>query len=75
MDKCPKCDNYDLDYDVATDSAICTNKGCGFKEKINEEAYILLYGTLEHYTCFGSKRLEDRTEYIARFYNNRQKSK
>jgi hypothetical protein len=73
MDKCPKCDNYDLDYDVALDAAMCNT--CGFTERMTENAYILLYGTLEHYVCFGSKHLEDRIAYIARFHNNRQKSK
>jgi hypothetical protein len=71
MDKCPKCGDYNLDYDFALEAALCT--GCGFTEEMGENAYILLYGTLEHYACFGSKHLEDRIAYISKFHINRQK--
>jgi hypothetical protein len=49
VDKCPKCQEYSLDYDIFEGKAICTHNGCGFSKRMSEDKYIIFYADFTKY--------------------------
>ncbi|MEM5778376.1 MAG: hypothetical protein QXD43_04335 [Candidatus Aenigmatarchaeota archaeon] len=40
MDKCPKCGEYRVEYEIRTQSKKCYNPNCNYQEKYSHEQWL-----------------------------------
>lgn len=58
MDKCPKCLEYSLDFDLFKNVAVCYNNDCSYNEKMSEDKYILKLADKAKYVVLPTYLLE-----------------